>query len=102
MKRFQPAAVVASLVFCHACGATMESAGDSNGRLTARPSSGTQSSARGEQHLGLDARRDGVLFVPSAAEALRQGSGQADRVPLLLMLHGAGGSGEGVLRRVRE
>jgi len=83
----------------------MESAGDSNGRLTARPfdsrggalaqgrPGGVTPSARGEQHLGLDARRDGVLFVPSDADA---------RLPLLLLLHGAGGSGEGVLRRVRE
>jgi phospholipase/carboxylesterase len=83
-----------SLAFLLACDATMESTADSNGRLTARPRPGTTSSARGEQHLGLDARRDGVLFVPSTAEV--------DRVPLLLMLHGAGGSGDGVLRRVRE
>ena len=86
--------LASSLVFLMACDATMESTADSNGRLTARSRSGTKSTARGEQRLGLDPRRDGVLFVPSTAEA--------DRVPLLLLLHGAGGTGEGVLRRVRD
>lgn len=83
-----------SLVFLLACDATMESTADNNGRLTAKPRSGVTASARGEQHFGLDPRRDGVLFVPSTAEG--------DHVPLLVLLHGAGGSGEGVLRRIRE
>jgi predicted esterase len=95
-----------SLACLIACDATMESTADSKGRLTARPfdarggalaqgrPDGVRSSARGEQRLGLDSRRDGVLFVPSTADP--------DRVPLLLLLHGAGGSGEGVLRWIRE
>ena len=82
-----------SLAFLLACDATMESTADSNGRLTARPRSGTKSSASGERPLGLDARRDGVLFVPT---------NPGDRVPLLLLLHGAGGTGGGVLRRIRD
>ena len=91
----------------------MESTADNNGRLTARPFDsrvgaldqgrpGVTSSARGEQRLNLDPRRDAVLFVPSTAAALRQGSGQAEPMPLLVLLHGAGGNGEGVLRRIRE
>jgi len=105
--------LVFSLAFLIGCGATMESTAESNGRLTARPfdsrvgalaqgrPGGVTSLARGEQRLGLDARRDGVLFVPASADSLRQGSGQAERVPLLVLLHGAGGSGESVLRRIR-
>jgi phospholipase/carboxylesterase len=106
-------ALAFSLAFLIACGATMESTAESNGRLTARPfdarlgalaqggSGGVTPAARGEQQLGLEARRDGVLFVPASADAPRRGSGQAERVPLLVLLHGAGGSGESVLRRIR-
>jgi phospholipase/carboxylesterase len=94
--------LASSLAFLIACDATMESTADNNGRLTARPRSGIKSSAHGEQHLGLDPRRDGVLFVPANADALRQGSGQAEPMPLIVLLHGAGGTGEGVLRRIRD
>lgn len=82
-----------ALTFGNACDATMEWAGN-DGRLTARPRSGVMSSARGEQRLGLEARRDGVLLVPASVGS--------DPVPLLLVLHGAGGRGEAVLGRVRE
>jgi phospholipase/carboxylesterase len=106
--------LASSLAFLIACDATMESTADNNGRLTARPfdsrvgalaqgrPGGVTSLARGEQRLGLDARRDGVLFVPASADALRQGSGQAEPMPLLVLLHGAGGTGDGVLRRIRD
>jgi phospholipase/carboxylesterase len=84
--------LMTSLLMGAACSATGGFDGPHDGRLTSRPRLSTKSSARGEQPVGLDPRRDGVLFVPSA---------NADHVPLLLMLHGAGGSGEGVLRAVR-
>jgi len=99
--------LASSLAFLIACDATMESTADNNGRLTARPVDSrvgtlaqgrpggvTTSSARGEHRLNLDPRRDAVLVVPSTPDA--------DRVPLLVLLHGAGGSGEGVLRRIRD
>ena len=38
----------------------------------------------GLQPLGLESERDGVLYVPAGADA---------RMPLILMLHGVGGSG---------
>ena len=57
------------------------------GRLGARPGPPTAAAARiGLQPLDLDPDRDGFVFVPQAAS-----SGQPR--PLVLMLHGAGGTG---------
>lgn len=47
----------------------------------------------GLRRLGIGGRRDGWLLIPST---LRQPA------PLLLMLHGAGGSGEGTLRMIEK
>jgi phospholipase/carboxylesterase len=60
------------------------------GRLLARPrevpeAKASQASApKGQQLLGLDKRRDGLLYVPASYSAERP-------APLVLMLHGAGG-----------
>ncbi|HEX8503072.1 MAG TPA: PHB depolymerase family esterase [Pyrinomonadaceae bacterium] len=59
----------------------------SKGRLTARPGGAKGGGATGLRQLGLEARRDGLLYVPAALAAGRP-------APLLLMLHGAGGSAE--------
>jgi predicted esterase len=83
----------ASLAFGEACRAT-ESAALGEGRLKARPRGGVNTSAKGGP-LGLDSLargRDAILRLPPNA-------GSAP-LPLLLFLHGAGGSGEGVLRRI--
>jgi len=62
------------------------------GRLAARAAASVATSAKGERVLGLDKGRDAILRVPANS---------ADSpLPLLVVLHGAGGSGAGVLRRV--
>ena len=64
-----------------------------NGRLTARVRARTPASVRGTQPLGLPGGRDALLHVPpSAADAA---------LPLLVLLHGAGGRGAGILRRLQ-
>lgn len=55
-------------------------------RLHARPVVGFHPGTPGLVKLGLAEGRDGLLFVPEAA--------RSRRVPLLVMLHGAGGSAE--------
>jgi phospholipase/carboxylesterase len=63
-----------------------------DGRLAARPHEGARTIASGSSALGLEQERDGILQVPS------QSGGRP--LPLLVLLHGAGGSGEKVLGRL--
>lgn len=68
------------------------------GRLRARPGppgSGGAPHPPGLHPLGLGGRRDGLLRVPDAV-----GDGRA--VPLVVMLHGAGGHAPGALRLVGD
>lgn len=70
----------------------VEAAEANDGRLTARPPSKATTSANGERALGLEREREAYLRVPpNASDA---------PLPLLVMLHGAGGSGAGVINRV--
>src|SRR5437660_6063922 len=70
----------------------MHAGSDDDGRIAARPHAGITTTAAGERALGLRRRRDAILKLPSKpADAT---------LPLLVLLHGAGGSGAGVLRRV--
>ncbi len=55
------------------------------GRLLARPVAPKGEGPTGIQPLGLDGRRDGLLFVPTTYRRDRP-------APLALMLHGAGGT----------
>ena len=65
-----------------------------DGRLTARPGAPTGSITPGEQPLSVGDGRDGLLYVPANYVASRP-------APLVLMLHGAGGSATGALRPFR-
>ena len=65
------------------------------GRLSARPKAPTGTITPGEQALSLASDRDGLLYVPASYAA-------AKPAPLVLMLHGAGGSARGALRPFRE
>jgi phospholipase/carboxylesterase len=70
---------------CTQLGASSASAGASasDGRLTARPHPPTKTVSAGLQPMGLDPRRDALLYVPK--------SYRSDvPAPLALLLHGAG------------
>jgi phospholipase/carboxylesterase len=83
---------LASFVTVDACRLQSAPTQGRDGRLTSRPRAGVVTTAEGKRALGLDRGRDGVLQLPSRAAA--------GPLPLLVMLHGASGNGEGVLRRV--
>jgi phospholipase/carboxylesterase len=63
---------------------------DATGRLRSRPALPVERRASGFQTLGLDIHRDGLLYVPANYQAEKP-------VPLILMLHGAGGDAESAL-----
>ena len=65
------------------------------GRLAARPRTPTGSIQPGEQALSLGDGRDGLLYVPANYAATVP-------APLVVMLHGAGGSARGALRPFRQ
>jgi phospholipase/carboxylesterase len=79
----------ASFAFGGACRVESEPAQVGDGRLTARPRANVTTSVKART-LGLDAGRDAILQLPKDTSS---------PIPLLVLLHGAGGSGEGVLRR---
>jgi len=65
------------------------------GRLTARPwARVTTAPAPGETHLGFGGKRDGSVYVPSPPR-------DDNKYPLMLLLHGAGGVGERIERRMQ-
>lgn len=74
---------------CHSQGETQQ---PDDGRLTARPRSNIATSANGENSLGLALERDAILRMPARSTG--------SPIPLLVLLHGAGGSGQGVLKRL--
>ena len=98
MRRLPTLALV-SLVFGVAC--APGSAGNSSNaqpqqpgdvaRLGARPGTPTRTGKLGLNPIGLSADRDGLVFVPFSYDASRP-------MPLVLMLHGAGGTSRGAIR----
>ena len=72
---------------CDAAGMRQDDA-----RIPARPRRGVKTSAGGSRNLELGASRDGVLHVPPKPAP--------GPLPLLVLLHGAGNSGAGILRRL--
>ena len=70
------------------CHAVSDSVLARQARLTARPSARTTAYAAGTRGLGLGGPRDAVLHLPAEV---------AGPLPLLVLLHGAGGSGAGFL-----
>jgi phospholipase/carboxylesterase len=62
-----------------------------SGHLTFRPRPSTGKNEGRDEPLGLEQVRDGVLYVPDTAEK---------NAPLILFLHGAGGTGRRELRAV--
>src|SRR6185503_21158954 len=69
---------------CFELGPASQRTGGS-GRITAKPRAPTRLAGPGLQPLGLSSGRDGRLFVPQNHVA-------TERLPLLLLLHGAGQS----------
>jgi len=94
MTRRRFGAVTGGTLAALALGACRGNAAESadDGRLTPRPKGGVTTSATGTRPLGLSSGRDAILQMPARP------AGTA--VPLLLLLHGAGGSAEGILRRL--
>ncbi len=78
----------------HVSGAAVSGADASDGRLTVRPSADVATTAERRTTLGLGGQRDAILQLPSKAASAP--------LPLLVLLHGATGSGEGVLRRLAD
>lgn len=84
---------IAALAISPACAlAAPTAAGES--RLSARPKPGVKTTAKGQAALHLGTTRDGVLQMPAV---IPDGP-----MPLMILFHGAGGSGERQLARFNK
>jgi predicted esterase len=82
----------ASLASGHACRVESERLPPHDGRLTARPRGAVTAAGERQRALGLDRRRDAFVQLPAGDAGVP--------LPLLVLFHGAGGSGDRVLRRL--
>jgi phospholipase/carboxylesterase len=83
---------LASFAFGDSCRLESEPSEAGDGRLTARPRAGITTSAQGKRALELDGKRDAILQLPTTMTSTP--------IPLLVLLHGAGGSADGIVRRL--
>jgi phospholipase/carboxylesterase len=81
-----------TLVSLFAGAACYGSEAQSDGRVTARHRKAARTSASGTRALGLESGRDATLAMPAKIPDTP--------LPLLVLLHGAGGSAAGILRRL--
>jgi phospholipase/carboxylesterase len=88
------AAMVAAPVLVRAPRGTVSEPSDELGRLETRHSPATEPTRPGTYPLGLRRARDGVLYLPPQYR-------HDTPIPLVLLLHGAGGSGAGAAQRFR-
>ena len=85
---------LASLALGGGCEATQAQPG--KGRITVRPTKRTGASPplpAGSSPIGIGSDRDGVIWLPAKA---------AGPLPLMVLLHGAGGRGANMLRRIES
>ena len=82
----------ASCAFGAACRLESRPTQPNDGRLTVVLRAGVATSVEGTRPLGIERGRDGLLQLP--------GNAASAQLPLLIVLHGANGSGEGMLRRI--
>lgn len=92
-RRFVASAtlVLGAFIF-GACRSEDQPVETNDGRLAARPGTTSAKPSPGLRNLGLDAARDAILLIPK-----KVGDGP---IPLLVLLHGAGGRAEAVLTRL--
>ena len=83
---------LASAFVSPACSLDMSALQSMEGRLTVRVKPGVRTTASGTQLLGLDQARDAILQMPATVPA--------GPTPLLVLLHGAGGSADRQLQRM--
>ncbi|MEO5895083.1 MAG: phospholipase [Vicinamibacterales bacterium] len=81
---------IASFALGGACAGSQQEGSD--GRISARPRGTATTVGTGQRSLGLGGSRDGLIHLPVKPAG--------DRLPLMLLLHGAGGSSAGILRRL--
>ena len=84
------AGAVASLAMAGSCEGEPQPGND--GFVAARPRAGVRTTGSGSRTLGLGGARDALFQLPAKHSDAA--------LPLLVLLHGAGGGGNGILRRL--
>src|SRR4029450_7127108 len=84
------AGALGSFALGGACHLKLPAGSIDEGRLKARPVAGVKTTVQGTSTLGLEPARDAILQLPSKIPA--------GPIPLIVLLHGAGGAGERILR----